>query len=201
MGERQVFQPLTREDKITVVLYRIGIVLAVIMTSSLALLLMQLTADGAGHRSHLIADILFYGLQMSVGMSVFFIHLYVGVFKKYLKNLYFISLGCLAALLFIGTGSPSAALLQAPVSALLLLPLSGCLGFVTAKEAFCFKLLEGYILAMLMPLYLLLIASGNLTGRSAASGLTLIAGLLVLFLLRKVFMPLAYDIGDKSAYR
>mgnify|MGYP003493567440 CR=1 FL=1 len=27
MGEKQVFQPLTREDKITVVLYRIGIVM------------------------------------------------------------------------------------------------------------------------------------------------------------------------------
>ena len=38
MGEKQVFQPLTREDKITVVLYRVGIVLTAIIMSVLAYL-------------------------------------------------------------------------------------------------------------------------------------------------------------------
>ncbi|MGE5809513.1 MAG: DUF2301 domain-containing membrane protein, partial [Nitrospirota bacterium] len=68
----------------------------------------------------------------------------------------------------------------------------------TAKEAFCFRLFEGYLLAMIMPVYLLLV---SLTGQGASSGLTVIAVMLVIFTLRKVFMPAAYDIGDKTAYR
>jgi uncharacterized integral membrane protein len=146
------------------------------------------------------ADVLAYGLYASIALCVFFIHLYIGRFKRFLVNLYFISLVGLVALLFVGKGSVSAALAQTPSSALLLLPLSGCLGFVTAKEAFCFKLIEGYLLAMIMPLYLLLVSGGILAGRSAFSGLVLISVLLVLFTVRKVITPMAWDIGDKSAY-
>jgi uncharacterized integral membrane protein len=200
LGEKQVFQPLTREDKVTVVLYRAGIVLAAVIIASLAFLLAVASSGPGTSHSSLPVDILAYCLYASVGMSVFFIHLYVGRIKVYLKNLYFLSLGCLGVLLVIGKGSLSGGLGQIPYGPLLLLPLSGCLGFVTAKEAFCFQLFEGYLLAMIMPVYLLLVSGGILTGRSASSGLVLIAILLAVFTLRKVFMPIAYDIGDKSAY-
>jgi uncharacterized integral membrane protein len=201
MGYKQVFQPLTREDMITVVLYRAGIVISTVIISALAYLL---TAAFSISNTAVIspsADILAYGLQVSVGISVFFIHLYVGKFKSFLKNLYYVSLVCLVVLLIIGKGYASVALTNGPSSLLLLLPLSGCLGFVTAKEAFCFKLVEGYLLAMIMPVYLLLVSGGVLAGQGAAYGLTLIAVMLVIFTLRKVFMPIAYDIGDKSAYQ
>jgi len=201
MGEKQVFQPLTREDKITVVLYRIGIVLSAIIMSGLAYILATASTGSVPAGSIRPADLLAYGLYASVGMSVFFIHLYIRKFHTFLKNLFYLSLAGLAVLIFIGKGSPSGGILQAPYGALLLLPLSGCLGFVTAKEAFCFKLFEGYLLAMIMPLYLLLISIGSLKGRGASYGLALIAAMLVVFTLRKVFMPAAYDIGDKSAYR
>ncbi len=200
MGEKQVFQPLTREDTITVVLYRSGIVFSTAIIAVLALFLTR-TASGGAAAINASADIAVYGLYASVGMSVFFIHLYIGNFKRFLKNLYFISVGCLAVLLFLGKGSPSAALMQESYGPLLLLPLSGCLGFVTAKEAFCFRLFEGYLLAIMMPVYLLLVSSGALSSRGVLSGLVVIALMLVLFTLRKVFMPVAYDIGDKSAYR
>ena len=198
MGSKEVFQPLTREDTITVVLYRTGIVISAIIMSGLAFLL-----SSASNRllSSPEADFLLYGLYASVGMSVFFIHLYIGKFKTYLRNLYLISLGCLVALLFIGKGSLSGVIAHEPYGALFLLPLSGCLGFVTAKEAFCFQLVEGYLLAMLMPIYLLLVSGNILAGQGASYGLVLIAVMLVIFTLRKAFMPLAYDIGDKSAYR
>jgi uncharacterized integral membrane protein len=195
MGEKQVFQPLTREDKITVVLYRVGIVVSTLMISVLAFLL--LTAPPITNRA---ADVLAYVLYASVGMSVFFIHLYVGKIKGFLKNLYYISLVCLIALLYLGKGSLSAVLAHQPYSPLLLLPLSGCLGLVAAKEAFCFRLFEGYLLAMLMPVYLLLVSAGTLSHAGASYGLILIAVMLVVFTLRKVFMPIAYDIGDKTAY-
>jgi len=201
MGDKQVFQPLTREDKITVVLYRAGIVLSAVIMIGLAFLLARASLDPGTALSSPSADILAYGLYASVGVSVFFIHLYVGRFKRYLKYLYFISLCCLAVLFSIGKGSLSGALAQEPYSALFLLPLSGCMGFVTAKEAVCFQLFEGYLLAMIMPLYLLLVSSGILSSAGASSGLVLIAVMFVIFTLRKVFMPLAWDIGDKSAYQ
>jgi uncharacterized integral membrane protein len=167
----------------------------------LAFLLVTATSDPGAVYVGTSADILAYCLHASIGMSVFFFHLYIGKFHTFLKYLFLISLGCLAVLFAIGKGSPSGALSQVPSSSLLLLPLSGCLGFVTAKEAFCFKLNEGYLLAMIMPLYLLLVSSGSLEGRGASYGLVLIAALLFIFTLRKTFMPVAYDIGDKSAYR
>ncbi len=201
MGEKQVFGPLTREDKISVVLYRAGIALSAVIISGLVFLLRAASTIAGTATSSPLADVLVYGLYISVGMSVFFIHLYLSKFKRYLKNLYFISLGCLIVLLFTGKGSPAGVLVREPYGPLLLLPLSGCLGFVTAKEAFCFKLFEGYLLAMVMPFYLLLVSSNVLAARGAFSGLVLIAVMLVIFTLRKVFMPLAYDIGDKSAYR
>lgn len=201
MGEKQTFQPLTREDRITVVLYRAGIGLSAIFIAGLAVFLTQASSRPAAVLATVLPDVLLYGLQASVGLSVLFIHLYIGAIKKHLKNLFFLSLACLVALLFIGKGSVSEALMVERYSTLLLLPLAGCLGFVTAKEAFCFRLLEGYLLAMIMPLYLLLVAGGGLAGRGASAGLILIAGLFALFTLRKVFMPIAYDIGDKSAYR
>jgi uncharacterized integral membrane protein len=201
MGDKQVFQSLTREDKITVVLYRIGIVMSAIIMSGLAFLLATASSNSNPALNNLSADILAYGLYASVGMSVFFIHLYVGKFKGYLKNLYFISLGCLVVLLYLGKGSPSGVLVHEPYSPLLLLPLSVCLGFVTAKEAFCFQLFEGYLLAMIMPVYLLLVSSNILSYAGATYGLVLIAVMLVIFTLRKAFMPIAYDIGDKSAYQ
>jgi uncharacterized integral membrane protein len=197
MGEKQVFQPLTREDKITVVLYRVGIVLSAVTMSVMAFRWVTAYPGPTGPS----ADLLICGLYASVGISVFFIHLYIGKFKRHLKNLYFVSLLCLAALAVAGKGSLSGALLQVPYSPLLLLPLSGCLGFVTAKEAFCFRLFEGYLLALIMPVYLLMVSGMVLDGRGAALGLVLIAAMLALFTLRKVFMPIAYDIGDKAAYQ
>lgn len=195
MGYKQEFQPLSREDTITVLLYRAGIVLSSIIIAGLAYLSML---DRA--LLSLSADIFIPGLYVSVGMSVFFIHLYIRKFKTYLKYLYFVSLGCLVALLFIGKGSLSGALTREPHISLLLLPLSGCLGFVTVKEAFCFQFVEGYLLAMIMPVYLLLISSGILSYAGASYGLVLIAVLLAIFTLRKVLTPLAWDIGDKSEY-
>lgn len=199
MGEKQVFQPLTREDKITVVLYRAGIILSAFILSGIAYLLSAAPTPPASDSARSV-EIWVYMLVASIGLCVFFIHLYVSAFKRFLVGLYVLSLISAAVLVALGGGSLARGLAQS-YGPLFLLPLSGCLGFVTAKEAFCFRLLEGYLLALLMPFFLLLSAGGLLRGRSAVTGMMLIAGLLVLFTLRKVFQPLAYDIGDKSAYR
>ncbi len=211
MGERLPFQPLTKRDKITVVLYRTGIALSAIIISIFAFMSLNLSersflplsqAKGiAWDSAGLKFNILLISLHVSVGLSVFFIHLYVSKFKRMLIRLYSISAAALILLFILGKGNVLGIFISRPYGPLLLIPLSCCLGFITAKEAFCFKLMEGYILALIMPFYLLLLATGGGALRAASYGLVLIAALFIFFTFRKVFMPLNYDIGDKSAYK
>lgn len=200
MGEKDFFQPLTREDKVTVVLYRLGIVLSAIIISIAAYMLFTSSQNQDSASLSTKVNILLFGLYISVGMSVFFIHLYISKFKKGLIKLYFVSLACLIILFAVGRGNVLGVLINKPYGPMLLIPLSLCLGFITAKEAFCFKLMEGYLLAMIMPFYLLLLSIGSMPTKGVSYGLMLIAAMLLFFTLRKVSMPLHYDIGDKSAY-
>lgn len=206
MGDTASFQPLTREDRITVILYRAGIVLSTVFMTMASLLALAGTRSSELPElpllhSGLAADILILLLYMSIGLSVFFIHLYVGKFHRLLKNIYYVAVVCLVLLFLMGKGSPASAFFREPLGALLLIPLACCLGFITAKEAFCFRLFEGYLLGMIMPAYLFLYGMGLFDTRQAAYGLVFISLMLVFFMLRKAFMPLHYDIGDKSAYQ
>lgn len=207
MGDTNLFQPLTREDKISVILYRSGICISAVILGTAACFAIQgITGNDLSNYpfivSGLLLNILLLTLYLSIGMSVFFIHLYIGKFHRILKKIYYLSVVCLAVLFFAGNGNPVLPLFRTPPhAALLLIPISLCLGFVTAKEAFCFKLLEGYLLAMLMPVYLFFYGIGVLHQKTAAFGLAIIAAMFVFFTLRKVFMPVHYDIGDKSAYQ
>ncbi|HTR45019.1 MAG TPA: DUF2301 domain-containing membrane protein [Thermodesulfovibrionales bacterium] len=200
MGEETFFQPLTKEDKISVILYRSGIVLSSFITAIIAFMFYHAETYRTLGDLSLRVNAVLVALYISVGMSVFFIHLYVSKFHRALKQLYYVSVVALMVLFILGKGDPSAVLFHRSFGPLLLLPLSGCLGFVTAKEAFCFRLAEGYLLTLIMPAYLVLLSAGVMTLRGILCGSALIAALLLFFTVRKVFMPLHYDIGDKSAY-
>lgn len=199
MGDEYLYQPLTREDKVTVVLYRIGIVMTslILVCSSLVLVRPALVPQGMESGTFTLLLILLYA---ATGLSVLFIHLYVSKFHRFLKRVYIAALAALVLLFVLGKGDAYAGFTSGPAGALLLLPLAGCLGFITAKEAFCFRLLEGYLIALGTPLYLLIIAAGAISREGTASGLLVITALYVIFMLRKAFMPLHFDIGDKSAY-
>jgi hypothetical protein len=114
--------------------------------------------------------------------------------KRNLIGLYIVALSALLVIYLMGG-------INKPIVLLLLLPISGCIGFIGAKEAFCFKLIEGYVIALSLPLYIVIVSLGNLSKKDASLGLSVIAILYIIFTLRKVFQPLHYDIGDKSAYR
>lgn len=200
MGEKNFYQPLTREDKITVILYRTGIVMSSLIMAISAYLMLSFSNLQSDTSVGFKVTALIIMLYVSVGLSVFFIHLYVSRFKRALIRLYFLSILGLVALFIIGKGDLSAALAQKPFGLLLLIPLSVCLGFITAKEAFCFKLMEGYVLALIMPICLFLLSIRPMPASTISYVLALIAAMLVFFTLRKVFMPLHFDIGDKSAY-
>ena len=201
MGEKDFFQPLTKEDKISVALYRAGIVISTILIAVIAYMLFNASHYQADAAISIKANIVLILLYVSVGTSVFFIHLYVSKFHNFLKKLYYISIISLIILFVIGKGDVYWVLVNKAYSPLLLIPLSGCLGFITAKEAFCFKLIEGYLLALIMPIYLLLLSTGAMTIKAASNWILFIAVMLILFTVRKVFMPMHYDIGDKSAYQ
>ena len=207
MGEREFYLPLTREDKITVVLYRTGIFLSTVIICAAAALAVLVFGnpdlrDTRIIYSGLASDFLLLALYFSVGLSVFFIHLYVGKFHRILKKIYYVAAACLVIIFVLGKGNPAAVLFGGrPYAALLLIPISLCLGFITAKEAFCFQLTEGYLLAILMPAYIFFYSAGLFSQKNSSYGLALIAGLLLLFMFRKVFQPAHYDIGDKSAYQ
>jgi hypothetical protein len=64
MGEKQVFQPLTTEDTITVVLYRLGILISTIIMCGLAFLLVTATSDPGAVYVGTSADILAYCLSI-----------------------------------------------------------------------------------------------------------------------------------------
>jgi len=201
MGEEKLFQPLTKEDKVTVVIYRIGIALSTIIISLGAYMLFNSSQYQADASIGFKFNMLLASLYVSAGLSVFFIHLYIGKFKRALIKIYLVSLICLVILFVVGKGDTLSLIASKPYGALLLIPLSLCLGFVTAKEAFCFRLIEGYLLAMIMPLYLLFFAVRAINPEGVSYGLLFIAAMLILFTFRKVFMPIHYDIGDKSVYQ
>lgn len=200
MGEEEYFQPLTQRDRISVILYRAGIALSTAFILAGAWFLLNAPHYEGPISLSLLSDVLLLLLYGSAGMSVFLIHLYIGKFHRALKMLYCIAVVSLVVLFVSGRGDVLEVLAARSYGPLLLLPLAGCLGFITAKEAFCFRLVEGYLLALIMPLYLVLLAGHGLTAKGASYGLALIAVMLVFFTLRKVFMPLHFDIGDKSAY-
>ncbi len=203
MGERTFYQPLTKADRVTVILYRTGILFSTLLICLCAFIAAE---DTFGNVPLPVTGLELGGMLLlfyfALGLSVFFIHLYVGKFHRFLKMVYYAAAACLVILFLLGKGDPIAPLFAAkPYGALLLIPISLCLGFVTAKEAFCFQLLEGYILAGIMPSYLFFYSVGALNAKTSALGLCLIAALLFIFMCRKIFMPVHFDIGDKSAYQ
>jgi len=197
MGERIEFQPLTFTDRVTVILYRIGIVLSMVVIFSIAFF-----SFNNRYLDHITGfNMLLILLYISTGLSVFFMHLYMSKLHRLLKRLYYLSIISLFLMMYLGGGDAVSILLSKAYGPLLLLPLSGCLGFVTAKEAFCFGLMEGYLIALILPLYLLIYSAGGISVEWIRYSLVFLAGAYILFTFRKVFMPIHYDIGDKSAYR
>lgn len=204
MGEKTVFQPLTRGDKISVFLYRLGILLTGGVLIGVAFFLHGLGSESDLHS--LSVSLKEYEVYILLpfyivsGITTFTIHLYMKRFRIFIKRLYVISLlFYLAAIIlkFLGVGF---SVIFSPLGLPLTLSLSVCIGFVAIKEAFCFRMIEGYLFGMLFPLTAVLFGVGVADLNALRVIFYLNVVLYVVFMIRKVPMPFAYDIGDKTAY-
>ncbi len=197
-------QPLTVYDRVSVVLYRAGIALValLIVTGGLALTFSfdKVSWQEIAFKDKPVHIFYFLALYLFTGISVATIHLYVKRFRRLVRILYLVALACGTAIFVISGGSPVGFILKSPIGPVLLLPLAGTLGFIGIKEAFCFRFMEGYLLAILLPVLTLVMMlrtfSPTLTG-----AMVIFVGILLGYLAwHKVRMPLGYDIGDKSLY-
>ncbi len=204
MHTHEPAQPLTFTDRVSVVLYRTGMVLfgLLVLAGGIAMVLSldKMTWKDISFRDRPVHIIYFLCLYASTGISVATIHLYARRFRKLVRFLYLTALAGGVALFVISGGAPAGFVLKNPIGPVLVLPLAGTAGFIAMKEAFCFRLVEGYLLAIILPVVVLVMMlrtfSPSLTG-----AIIVFVGFLFLYLAwHKIRMPIAYDIGDKSLY-
>jgi len=189
MGDIHKYQELTQWDTITVLLYRSGVFLSTISLTTIVFLM------HANPASSLIAIALIL-FALGTGLSVFFIHLYISRFKKIFMALYSVSLAGATVVAFTGFEN----LLLTVPGILFAGGLLASYSLIGAKEAFCFRLWEGYILFVVHLIAgLLLLFSAPM--QSVLSFMTYSTVLALLFAVRKLPQPMHFDIGDKSQYR
>ncbi|MES0491795.1 MAG: DUF2301 domain-containing membrane protein [Leptospirales bacterium] len=205
MGDPNVKEPLTTFDKISVTLYRSGIVFSTLsLVYAVAFFYLGAQATASSIFSGGLPFAVFWLFIICVDVSVSFLHLYS---KQVLR----IIQGCaamgtiilLTGFLFFGFSTSSIFYSEGIIGKV---GLAG-LGFVAAgfagigaKEAFCFKLNEGYAYGILSALLVIGHFFGIYSPQIALGFLAVITVLVVVFTIRKLFLPLHYDIGDKSKY-
>ncbi len=207
MGDPNVKAELTAFDRVSVALYRSGIVVASLCMIFGLYYFYTLTLEG--HPSFLlqsgVPEIIFWTFFVSVGISLSFLHLYSSQILRVVQGFFAISALILISLvatssdpipasIITGTGS------NAKLGTIGIGFLLAGYGAIGAKEAYCFKLYEGYLYAILS-FFLVII---HLLGPSLKVELglfTVITLLVVVFTIRKLRLPLHYDIGDKSHYQ
>ena len=195
MGEKMQYQPLTTGDKISVLFYRTGLMLVTLQLLYGAYFMILAKPINTRDLSTYITI-----LHLLTGLSVINIHLYVKRFRYFIRGLYAFSLLIVGLLLlYRGMGFGELFLVR-PQTAILLLPVAGCIAFFGVKEACCFRIMEGYISALLLVLSVFGISIAGFQSRAMGILLMLTSLIYALFIIKKIFMPLAYDIGDKSAY-
>ncbi|GMT49221.1 MAG: hypothetical protein IEMM0008_0760 [bacterium] len=207
MGNPNVKAELTPFDKVSVALYRSGIVVASLCLIFGVYYFYTLTIKG--HTSFLlqsgVPEIIFWTFFVSVGLSLSFLHLYSSQILRFVQGFFVMSALILIPLTFMSENSFLSSIFAGngeynkfgTIGIGFLLAGYGAIG---AKEAYCFKLYEGYLYAILS-FFLVII---HLLGPSLKVELglfTVITLLAVVFTIRKMGLPLHYDIGDKSHYQ
>jgi uncharacterized integral membrane protein len=187
---------LTKGDRIGVIVYRIGLMVAALsfaIGSTLVLL-----NDNPNIFPALTP--LFACFCLAVGVSFLAIHIYLALLHRVLQV--FWAIGTLTAVVLTLSSSESLAVTVYNYPAALF-----GVGFVFAaltgiyfKEAFCFNRLETKILTPLVPTLLLGHLVGVLPVQWEQGMLGIWAILFIVFAIRKAVQAIPPDIGDKSVF-
>ncbi|MFZ9282514.1 MAG: DUF2301 domain-containing membrane protein [Prochlorococcaceae cyanobacterium] len=140
-------------------------------------------------------------LAAAIGLALQWIHIYLKALHQALQLLWLV--GCLGALLLAASGGASGmaeALREQRLWVVAIGPLFAALAGIGFKEFFCFRRPEAIGVTLLLPAALLGYLGGLLQGETALKLMALEAILLLVLCLRKVPMPAAADVGDKSVF-
>ncbi len=184
-------------DRQEVLLYRSGLAIAavsfaigsgLVLTQPLTPLILTVTT------------VCFWLMTAGLGLSLWTIHIYLVALHRTLQT--FWAIGTLTAVILTIT-QPFPLVETVYNQPLTLLGIGFTFAALTGiffKEAFCFNRLETKFLTPLLPFLLLGHLAGFLPIAVEKFGLTLWAGLFLIFALRKVIQPIPPDIGDKSVF-
>jgi len=202
LSEAEVYQgqfgefTITESDRLSVIIYRIGLVVAAVsfaMGAGLALFYPQPVAIQA-------ITPLYICFSLALAVSLLTIHIYMSFLHKVLQLFWII--GSISAIIFGYADSQALAITVYNQHESLF-----GIGFTFAaltgiyfKEGFCFNRLETKILTPLVPVLLL----GHLTGILPFQAERVLLGIWVIFFLvfalRKTVQAIPSDIGDKSVF-
>lgn len=140
-------------------------------------------------------------LCAGLGLALHWIHIYLRPLHRSLQLLWLLgSLGFVVLAVQAGPAGMAAAVAADRRWIWLIGPWFAALAGVGFKEFFCFRRPEAIGVTLLLPLALLGRLSGVINRQDTGWLLALEAALLLLLCLRKLPMPAAADVGDKSVF-
>ncbi len=192
---------ITEADRRSVLIYRSGLLLAVLSFSLGTGLVLWSSGTSAAWQNWLqILTLLYAGYCLGLGISLWTIHIYLAVLHRVLQVFWLI--GAIAAVtLAIASPDPLPITVYNHPTTLLGIGFTfAALTGIAFKEAFCFSRWETKLLTPLIPGLLLGHLLGILPLALERATLALCAGLFLVFALRKLVQPIPPDIGDKSVF-
>ncbi|MCD8488681.1 MAG: DUF2301 domain-containing membrane protein [Desertifilum sp.] len=188
---------ITDSDRTGVIIYRAGLAIAAF---SFAIGVILLLWQGATPPVLTALTVLYALFSVALGVSLWTIHIYLGVLHRLLQL--FWAIGTLAAV-GLALQYPQPLALTAYNQPIALFSIGFTFAALTGiyfKEAFCFNRLETKLLTPLVPILLLGHLIGFLTVEAEQFLLAMWAIFYSIFALRKLIQPIPPDIGDKSVF-
>jgi uncharacterized integral membrane protein len=185
-------------DRQEVALYRGGLTVAAValFLATVIGLLLPINQGLTGR----VEDVLALGGAAGLGVSLWFIHIYVAPLKKFIQGLWAVGLGS-ALILAAKQDTPLVQqVVSNPVTVWGVGPFFAAVTGVAFKEGMCYGKPEAGALFFVTPLLLL----GHLTGWIPPNGqralLVTFMALFSVFAARKYTQPVKDDLGDKSVF-
>jgi uncharacterized integral membrane protein len=186
---------VTKNERVGVILYRVGLVVMAICLSASTTLVLKLPQS-----SDFWLTCLYYLFILALGLSLFQIHIYLAPLHRALKLSWLIGTISSMVLSFRSSFSLVRYVYENPLSLLAVGFVFVALTGIYFKEAFCFNRLESKILTPLVPFLLLGHLAGIFSSTTEKLLLVIWSALFIVFVIRKTSAPLDPDLGDLSVF-